>query len=486
MVSERVDPEYELLADRVREGARELPVAGEFDVVVAGGGLAGLGAAVGAARQGASTLLIERLGFLGGTATAAMMTTLNCPVDHLTGFSREMVERLIERGGAWSGPTIPFDPEMFKETALGFVEEAGVKLLLYSWVSQPVVVDGTVRGVVVENKSGRQAILARTVVDATGDADLAARAGAETIKGRESDGKMRPMTILFRLGGIDIPGMVEYARAHPDQFTADPSFQILSPETGVVRISGFFDKVAAAQERGALPKEINYLRFEGVNVARGTAFVNSTRIYGVDGTSSWDLTRAEIEARKQMRQLLDFILSEIPGCDKAYLLDSSSSIGVRETRRIRGQFVLDEEHILAHSVYDDTVAKVWRFHAAGRDWHSADGGEGAPSNAVYREAVTPLNWFEIPYRIFVPNGANGLLVAGRILSQTQQADMWTRGMYCCLVTGQVAGTAAALSAASGVEPRELNVDRLQESLAAQRVDLGSRSRTTTGGPAQSS
>lgn len=481
MASEYMGPRYEVLPDRVIETSRELPVAGKFDVLVAGGGLAGLGAAVGAARQGASTLLVERLGFLGGVATAAMMTTLNCPVDHLTGFSREVVGRLMERGGAWSGPTIPFDPEAFKEAALEFIEGAGANLLFYSWVSHPIVVDGRVRGVVVENKSGRQAFLAETVVDTTGDADVAARAGAETVKGRESDGKMRPMTILFRLGGIDLPRMVEYARAHPDEFTADPSFQILSPETGVVRVSGFFNHVAAAQERGELPKEVNYLRFEGVNVKNGTAFVNSTRVYGVDGTNAWDLTRAEIEARRQMRKLLDFILREIPGCEKAYMLDSSSSIGVRETRRVRGQFVLDEADILAQKTYEDTVAKVWRFNAAGMDWHSPDGGEGGSANAVYRTAVTPLNWFEIPYRVFVPNGVGGLLVAGRTLSQTQKADMWTRGMYCCLVTGQVAGTAAALCAASGQEPVDLDVRKLQGLLASQGVDLGSQSTTTGAG-----
>jgi hypothetical protein len=444
--------------------------------VVAGGGPAGLGAAIGAARQGASTLLIERNGCLGGTATAAMMTTFNCPVDRLSGFSREMVARLLKEGGAWEGPTIPFDPEKFKEVALAFVEEAGARLLLYSWVTDPLVIDGKVHGVTVQNKSGRQAILGGVVVDATGDADLAARAGAEVVKGRESDGKMRPMTILFRMGGVDIERVVEYARAHPDQFTADPSFQILDAEGGVVRLSGFFDLVAAARARGELDKDCHYVRFEGVNVKRGTIFVNSTRVYGVDGTNAWDLTRAEVEARQQMKQVAAFIQREIPGCEKAYVIDASSSIGVRETRRIRGPFVLTEEDILAHKTYEDTVAKIWRFHAAGRDWHSPDGGEGSSSNLVYRTAVTPLNWFEIPYRCFLPNGVQGLLVGGRTLSQTHQADMWTRGMYCCMVTGQVAGTAAALATQSRVEPSALDVRMLQDALAAQGVDLGSKAR----------
>ncbi|MCL4370340.1 MAG: FAD-dependent oxidoreductase [Chloroflexi bacterium] len=467
---------YRIEQEYVRQEAREIPVAGKFDVVVAGGGPAGLGAAVAAARQGARTLLIERNGFLGGTATAAMMTTFNCPVDRLSGFAREMVVCLLKEGGAWEGPTIPFDPEKFKEVALAFLWEAGASLLLYSWVTEPLVEAWKVRGVVVENKSGRTAYLADVVVDATGDADLAARAGAEVVKGREADGKMRPMTILFRMGGVDIPRLVEYARDHPEQFTADPSFQLLDIEKGVVRISGFFDLVAAARERGELDEDCHYIRFEGVNVRRGTVFVNSTRVYGVDGTNGWDLTRAEIEARDQMRQLESFIRGNLPGCERAYVLDASSSIGVRETRRVRGSFVLSEEDILAQRSYEDTVAKIWRFHAAGRDWHSPDGGEGSPVNAVYRTAVTPLNWFEIPYRCLVPNGVEGLLVGGRTISQLHQADMWTRGMYCCMVTGQAAGTAAALSVKGSVEPRELEVMALQERLAAQGVDLGSRAR----------
>ncbi|MHB1006402.1 MAG: FAD-dependent oxidoreductase [Chloroflexota bacterium] len=468
---------YRLEGDGVRQEATLLPVAGRFDVVVAGGGPAGLGAAVAAARHGAATLLIERYGFLGGTATGAMMTTFNCPRDRLSGFASEFVERLIADKAAFPGPTIPFNPEGFKDAALDFLAEAKANLLLYSWVVDAIVADGRIVGVVVENKSGRQAILGKVVVDATGDADVAARAGAAVVKGRESDGKMRPVTILFRLGGVDLPRVVAYARANPDQFTADPAFQILDLESGIVRISGFFDTVAAARVRGELDAGCHYIRFEGVDVARGTVFVNTTRVYGVDATDAWQLTRAEVAARRQMRQLVPFIRRERPGCEGAYLLDASTSIGVRETRRVRADFVLDEADILAHRTYEDTVAKVWRFHAGGRDWHSPDGGEGAPDNLVYRTAVTPLNWFEIPYRVFVPNGVEGLVVGGRTLSQTQAADMWTRGMYCCMVTGQVAGTAAALAAAAGVTPRGLDPLPLQRSLARQGVDLGSRALT---------
>ncbi|MHB1413698.1 MAG: FAD-dependent oxidoreductase [Chloroflexota bacterium] len=469
-----MQPKYRIEQGRVWEEAREIPVAGEFDVLVAGGGPSGMGAAVGAARQGAKTLLIERNGFLGGVATATMMTTLNCPIENMSGFAHDFVSRLIEAGGAWPGATIPFDPEKWKDLAFDEMEKAGVDLLLYTWVTGAIVEDGKAKGVIVENKSGRQALLAKVIVDCTGDADVAVRAGAEHVKGRERDGKMRPMTVLFRMGGVDLPTLVEYARTHPDEFTTDPSFQILDLEGGIVRLSGFFKHVGEAGAKGELAKEITYMRFEGVNVAQGTVFVNTTRVYGVDGTNAWDLTKAELECRRQMRQLIPFIQKYIPGCQNAYVIDASSNIGVRETRRIRGSRVLTEEDIVAHKTYEDTVGKIWRFHAAGADWHSPDGGEGSPDNPTYRTAVTPLNWYEIPYRVFVPNGVEGILVAGRTLSQTQEADMWTRGMFVCLNTGQIAGTAGALAAAAGVTPREVQVPQLQANLFDQGLDLGSR------------
>lgn len=232
----------------IEEPSRRIPVVGTADVLVAGGGPAGIGAALGAARAGAKTLLVERNGFLGGVATAVMMTTWNVPSRCLSGIPREIVRRLLERDGAIDGgPTIPFDPETFKEVAENACLEAGVELLYYTTLSAPVVDAGQVSGVIVENKSGRQALTARVFVDCSGDADLAARAGVPCVKGREKDGKMRPFTILFRLGNVDIRRVVEYARQHPDQFTADLNFQLLDLERGIVRISGFFDLVAQAR-----------------------------------------------------------------------------------------------------------------------------------------------------------------------------------------------------------------------------------------------
>jgi len=457
------------------EPPRKTPIVREVDVLVCGGGVSGIGAALGAARAGAKTMVIERNAFLGGAATAVIMNTWNVPVSRMTGVAREMALTLAERGeGNISGPTFPFDPEGFKQVSVDLLTQAGVEVLNYTWIEDAIMEGSRIKGVIVQNKSGRQAILARTVVDATGDADVAAAAGAEYVLGREKDNKMRPMSVLFRLGGVDLAKVIEYCRSQPKEyFTADPNFHIISPEKGLVRLSGFFHIAEKARAAGELPEQIHYLRFEGIDVARGIVTVNNSRVYGVDGTNAWDISRADTEARLQNRQLKTVIRKYIPGFENAYVIDSSPTVGVRETRRVRGSYVLPQEDLIAQRTFDDSVVRVWRHMAAGRDWHKAEGGEGAPSDAVYRTVTTDLTWFEIPWRVFTPNRVEGMTVSGRVLSVTHDADMWTRGQYCCLVTGQIAGVGAALAAAQGITPAALDVRELQGALSQQGIDVGS-------------
>lgn len=460
--------------DAIVEPPRRTPVVRDVDVLVCGGGVSGIGAALGAARAGARTMIVERNAFLGGAATAVIMNTWNVPVHKMNGVAREIALTLAERGaGNTTGPTFPFDPEAFKEVAVDLLRAANVEILNYTWVVDPVMDGRRIRGVVVQNKSGRQAILAKTIVDATGDADIAAAAGAEYVKGREKDHKMRPMSVLFRLGGVDVRRAVEYCRSQPAEcFTADPNFHILDPDRGLVRMSGFFHIAERARAAGELPEPIHYLRFEGVDVERGIVTVNNSRVYGVDGTNAWDISRADTEARMQNRMLYKVVRKYIPGFEKAFVIDSSPTVGVRETRRVRGRTVLDQPAMQAKTTYPDSVARIWRHMAAGRDWHKADGGEGAPTDAVYRTATTDLTWFEIPWGVFVPNGVDGMTVGGRVISVTHDADMWTRGQYCCLVTGQIAGAAAALAATRSLSPAALDVRELQRALVAQSIDIG--------------
>ncbi len=456
------------------EPARDIPVFAKVDVAVAGGGPAGLAAAIVAARNGADTILVERLSFLGGVATGAPMPVLNTPIDALTGISKEIFDTLIARGGAVGERLVSFDPEMLKDLTLEMAVEAGVKVLFYTWAVAPIADGPDLKGIIIENKSGRQAILAKTVIDCTGDADLAAGMGVPIVKGRERDGKMRPVTPLFRLGNVDVRKVVEYSRQHPDEFAPDPARNVLEPQKNLVRIEGFYDTVKKGRESGELDKDCHYLRMEGVDVNKGTVFINTIRVYNIDGTAADDLSRAEVEARRQMRRLVAFIKKRIPGCENAFVIDSATSIGVRETRRIRGDYVLTGDDCHSHALFPDAIVELQRRRFQGvrhQEGHSPDAGEG-DENDPGRRLVGVNQPYQIPYRCLVPSNAEGLLVAGRTISGTHEADGWFRAIYACMQMGQGAGTAAALAVQSGVTPRQLDILALRHRLAEQGVNLG--------------
>ena len=459
-------------AGHVSEPARVIPVALRSDVLVAGGGIAGVVAAVAAGRIGASTVLVERFGSVGGTGTAAMMNLFYVPYAASRGVIRELFDRLIARGGAVPGEFVVYDPELYKVVALEMLNEAHVQILLHTLVSDAILDGETLRGIVVENKSGRQAILSRVTVDASGDADVAVRAGSPCVKGRERDGKMRPMALIFRMGGVDVPRLVDYVRAHPEDFSPDPLQCMLDLEHSMVRIFGFFTLVEAAKARGELWQDCYYFRVESVLPERGVLSVNATRVYDVDGTRAEDLSRAEIETRRQMIQLANFARKYIPGFERAFILDSASTIGVRETRRIRGEYLVTEDDILAGRHYDDVVAvDANQQNPRQQGGHPPDGREGGPEDREARELIARLFVYEIPYRCLVPQRVNGLLVAGRCISVDHHADVYTRNQGCAMATGVAAGAAAAVAARSGVQPRDVDVHAVQARLRDLGVDL---------------
>jgi hypothetical protein len=459
-------------AGRVIEPAREVPVARQTEVLVVGGGIAGVMAALAAGRTGARTLLVERFGSLGGTGTAAMMNLFYVPYAASRGLIRDLFDRLIARGGAIPGEFVIYDPEIYKVTAMEMLAEAGVDVLLHTFLSD-VIMDGrTLRGIVVENKSGRQGIVSRVTVDASGDGDAAARAGAPYIKGREADGKMRPMTLIFRMGGVDVARLVEYVRAHPDDFSPDPLQNMLDLEHSMIRIFGFFRLVEQAKARGELWPECYYFRVESVLPDRGVLTVNATRVYGADGTNAADLSRAEVETRQQMLQLAAFARAHIPGFERAFILDSASTIGVRETRRIRGVYVMTEEDILAGRHYDDVVAvDANQQNPRQQGGHPPDGKEGGPQDREARELIARMFVYEIPYRSLVPQVVDGLLVAGRCISVDHHADVYTRNQGSAMATGVGAGVAAALAVKASVAPRGVDVRAIQAQLRGLGVDL---------------
>jgi hypothetical protein len=440
---------------------RELPVSRTVDVLVIGGGPAGIGAAVAAARTGARTVLVERYGFLGGNATASLVGPFMTSFSNdgkrqiIGGVFDELVRRMEAMGGAIHPERVrggsaesgfiqfghdhvtPFNPEVLKVAAADMVVEAGASLVLHTSFVDPIVEDRAVHGAVLHNKGGLQAIRARVVVDCSADADVAYRAGAPTQKGREGDGKMQPMTMFFIIEDVNDEAVEAYVRDHPD-------------ENGKL----FHGIVEAARARGDFPiprDKIGIYR----TPERGVWRVNTTRLLGLDGTNPDDLTRAEIDGRKQVFKLLEFMRRECPGLEHVRLRETAAQIGVRETRRIRGEYVLRLEDLATGRHFDDVVA------LAGYpvDIHPVDG-----SGSGIREDVPTADVYEIPYRSLLPLEVEDLLVAGRCLSATHEAAGAVRVMPPCFAMGQAAGTAAALAAERAIAPRRVDVPELQAEL----------------------
>jgi hypothetical protein len=459
---------------------RCIPIIEEYDVIVAGGGAAGFAAAYGSAKAGANTLLIERNSFLGGTATAGLMANMIINKDGLVGVARDIIDRLSKiEGGAWLGRVVAFSPELMKQVALEMLVEERVHLLFYTTASELIMDDNVVKGVVLENKSGRQAVLARVVIDCTGDADPAYRAGAPTNMGREDDHKMRPLSLLFRLGNINLQTIEKYYFDNPTQFMLDPHCNVL--EENVLRLEGFYYIMESARERGEVDKDIHYLRFEAADRKNGTVIINTVRVYGYDGSNANDLTCGEIEARKQMMQLIEVIKKYVPGCERAFLIDAAVNIGVRETRRIIGEYVYTDVDAWEQRKYNDTVVELWARGLLNSELHSPDAGEGLRDDNHYEMAKSfdpriippaPQRNFFFPYRGLIPQNIEGLLVAGRCMSVSHFGDTWTRGIMTCMACGHVTGVAAALVSKLNVGIRNLDLNILRCELKKQKVATG--------------
>jgi glycine/D-amino acid oxidase-like deaminating enzyme len=414
------------------------------DVLVVGGGSAGATAAIAAARAGADVTLVERWPFLGGTGAAVLDTFYGfyTPGDHpakvVGGIPDEVVAGLARHGDVLERPNtygagtgITYDPEALKVVWDDLLRDAGVRVLFHSFVVDATVVDGRVAEVVVAGKRGLTRHGARVIVDASGDADVVAWAGGPF----EAIGSVAPvqaLTTTFRLANVD----VERARAVPKQ-----ELWALMRE-------------ANASGRFALPREEGSVHITPLD---GFMATNMVRLHVADPTDPERLSEAEAEGRRQALEYARFLRECVPGYERAVLANFSAAIGVRETRRVEGEYRLDREDVLGARRFDDEIALCGapiEEHHAGSDtrW------EYVPGGGVYG----------IPYRCLLPRRLDGLLVAGRCLSATHDAHASVRSIGQCMAMGQAAGTAAAMAAAGDGRPRDVDVAALRAALR----DLG--------------
>jgi hypothetical protein len=440
----------------VDEPARRVELFGEYDCVVLGGGPAGIAASVSAARRGARTLLLERYGFLGGMGTAAGVTNFCGLHANLRGDIRRVVrgvaDELLARIDSLGGLNAPhlilgrihaqaYDTAAYKCAADAMLEAAGVEVLFHALAAgvamrEPRRIDA----LFVETRSGRRAVRARVFVDASGDGDLAHWAGVPTEKGGEP-GLLYP-TMMFRVNGVDPQRALE----------ALPSIDRLMDEA---RASGDF----AFPRRGAILRpQKNPIEWRAnvtqLRNAQGTA---------VDGTDARQLSDGEREGRRQVLDYLRFLRARVPGFERAYLVDIAPQLGIRETRRVVGEYRLSGDDVLGCARFDDSIGvNGWpmEVHVAGDvRW-------------VWPEAPDNPGFNQLPYRMILPLEMDNLLVAGRCASMTHEGQSAARVTGACFAMGQAAGTAAALSLGAAVDPRALPAQALQSALREDGAWLG--------------
>jgi len=422
----------------VEEAPRQTPVAAAVDVLVVGGGPTGVGAALAAASEGAKTLVVERHGMLGGMWTAGLLNPLFEP---LRGWWVErLVGRLQEAGGWREHPKFPvFDTELLKYTLEQMLDEAGVDFWYHVQAADPLVIDRRVRGVFIEGKSGREAILANTVIDCTGDGDVAARSGVPFEFGRPVDGLAQPMTLMFEVEGVESLG--------PD------TQHILKILTDAIEANDLPIRLPY----GKRPRGTPYLI---PPPADGVGAVQATHVYRFDATNTRDLTRATVEARAQVHEIFFEALRNVPGLEQIRLAQTAPSLGIRESRHMEGHYTLNAADVTAGRRFEDAVVSC----AFGCDIH-----EIYPDDKLaHRISAKP---FEIPYRCLVPKSVRGLLFAGRCISGTHEAHASYRVTGTCMGLGQAAGLAAAMATAARATPDEVDGRELRAALEQRGVNF---------------
>jgi hypothetical protein len=429
---------------------KTIPITGHFDVIVAGGGWAGITAACAAGRAGAKVLLVERSGFLGGNGTAALVgpfMSFHVKKQPLvSGIFQEVRDVVVAREGA-SGGSRGFDVEILKDVLNETILKYAVTPLYQTSVIDVIKKDErNITGLVVHNKSGLSTYTADYVIDATGDADLIHYGEGQYVVGRKEDGLTQAMTKMFKIANVNINEVLTFCRENKEHF-------MFIEEDVLVSIAGFKDIVADYKAKGLYPLPQDHVFFVTTN-RRDEVLVNTTRVILKSGINGNDITDAEIESLSQAHAIMNLLKQEVPGFQDAYISTTASQIGIRETRRIVGDYVLTREDVMYARKFPDAITHCMYPI----DIHNPKGEGGELTNIPKGE------YYDIPYRSLLPVDFDNVLVAGRCLSATHSAHSSARIQATCAGMGEAAGAAAALAKKYGVTTREVDIGELQQHL----------------------
>jgi ribulose 1,5-bisphosphate synthetase/thiazole synthase len=447
---------------QIKEMPRVVPVMAETDVMVVGSGPAGLAAALGAAREGVKTMLVERYGCFGGVITQVGVEGIAWYRHEGTidseGVGIEFEKRAREIGGPRKEPqsqSEALDADVFKYVADKLVQEAGVIPLLHCLAVEAVMEGDTIKGIITESKSGRQAILAKRVVDATGDADIACLAGAPYHKMPKDE--IMGVSVMFSCAGVKKERFLEYVKANPSTYgdwsknwkmkTTGKEDDLFSPY--------LIEPFNQAREDGMIPRDLTSIGGTWSTLTDAGEATNLNMIYmlGYDCTDVWDLTKAEIEGRHQAMLAIEVLRKYVPGFENAKLRNFGMTLGARDSRKIIGRYNMTEHDVRNQARFEDSIGIFPEF---------LDG---------YGVVIIPTTgrYFQVPYGVMVPQKVGNLLVAGRCVAGDKISHAAIRSMMCCTVTGQGAGVAAAVSVKDDVTCSTVDIKRVQKALEKQRV-----------------